>query len=105
MSGLNTHTVQPFNDERTFLKGTSDVACKGRRDEQPEPATGQQIGRLRGLPSSLVIHDAPVNDHEADLHAVCRGHPSLVPTMGSANPNGVGDGTFDAQCGGACLEC
>ena len=26
----------------------------------------------------------------------------LVPTMGSANPNGVGDGTFDAQCGGAC---
>ena len=26
----------------------------------------------------------------------------LVPTMGSANPNGVGEGTFDAQCGGAC---
>lgn len=26
----------------------------------------------------------------------------LVPTIGSANPNGVGDGTFDAQCGGAC---
>jgi hypothetical protein len=26
----------------------------------------------------------------------------LVPSMGSANPNGVGDGTFDAQCGGAC---
>ena len=26
----------------------------------------------------------------------------LVPTIGSANPNGVGEGTFDAQCGGAC---
>ena len=26
----------------------------------------------------------------------------IVPTMGSANPNGVGSGTFDAQCGGAC---
>ena len=26
----------------------------------------------------------------------------LMPTMGSANPNGVGSGTFDAQCGGAC---
>ena len=26
----------------------------------------------------------------------------VLPTMGSANPNGVGSGTFDAQCGGAC---
>ena len=26
----------------------------------------------------------------------------LMPAMGSANPNGVGEGTFDAQCGGAC---
>ena len=26
----------------------------------------------------------------------------LAPTLGSANPNGVGEGTFDAQCGGAC---
>ncbi|MCH1541386.1 MAG: hypothetical protein L7S56_08180 [Candidatus Poseidonia sp.] len=25
-----------------------------------------------------------------------------VPSLGSANPNGVGDGTFDTQCGGAC---
>lgn len=26
----------------------------------------------------------------------------FAPTLGSANPNGVGEGTFDAQCGGAC---
>ena len=26
----------------------------------------------------------------------------LLPSLGSANPNGVGEGTFDAQCGGAC---
>jgi hypothetical protein len=26
----------------------------------------------------------------------------LAPSLGSANPNGVGSGTFDAQCGGAC---
>ena len=26
----------------------------------------------------------------------------VLPSMGSANPNGVGSGTFDAQCGGAC---
>ncbi len=26
----------------------------------------------------------------------------MVPSLGSANPNGVGEGTFDAQCGGAC---
>ena len=26
----------------------------------------------------------------------------VLPTLGSANPNGVGSGTFDAQCGGAC---
>ena len=26
----------------------------------------------------------------------------LAPALGSANPNGVGSGTFDAQCGGAC---
>ena len=26
----------------------------------------------------------------------------LASTIGSANPNGVGEGTFDAQCGGAC---
>jgi len=26
----------------------------------------------------------------------------LAPSIGSANPNGVGSGTFDAQCGGAC---
>lgn len=26
----------------------------------------------------------------------------FAPALGSANPNGVGSGTFDAQCGGAC---
>ena len=26
----------------------------------------------------------------------------VMPSLGSANPNGVGSGTFDAQCGGAC---
>ena len=26
----------------------------------------------------------------------------FAPVLGSANPNGVGSGTFDAQCGGAC---
>ena len=26
----------------------------------------------------------------------------FAPALGSANPNGVGEGTFDAQCGGAC---
>ena len=26
----------------------------------------------------------------------------MAPSLGSANPNGVGEGTFDAQCGGAC---
>lgn len=26
----------------------------------------------------------------------------MTPALGSANPNGVGEGTFDAQCGGAC---
>ena len=26
----------------------------------------------------------------------------MAPSFGAANPNGVGDGTFDAQCGGAC---
>lgn len=26
----------------------------------------------------------------------------LLPSLSSANPNGVGNGTFDAQCGGAC---
>ena len=26
----------------------------------------------------------------------------MAPTFGSANPNGVGSGTFDVQCGGAC---
>ena len=26
----------------------------------------------------------------------------MLPSLGSANPNGVGEGTFDAQCGGAC---
>lgn len=26
----------------------------------------------------------------------------MAPSLGSANPNGVGSGTFDAQCGGAC---
>ncbi|MGA0352369.1 MAG: hypothetical protein ACO3NY_01810 [Poseidonia sp.] len=26
----------------------------------------------------------------------------VLPSMGSANPNGVGSGSFDAQCGGAC---
>ena len=26
----------------------------------------------------------------------------MAPSFGSANPNGVGEGTFDAQCGGAC---
>ncbi|DAC10796.1 MAG TPA: hypothetical protein D7I09_02445 [Candidatus Poseidoniales archaeon] len=26
----------------------------------------------------------------------------MAPSFGAANPNGVGEGTFDAQCGGAC---
>ena len=26
----------------------------------------------------------------------------MASSLGSANPNGVGQGTFDAQCGGAC---
>lgn len=26
----------------------------------------------------------------------------FAPSLGSANPSGVGEGTFDAQCGGAC---
>ena len=26
----------------------------------------------------------------------------IAPTIGSANPSGVGGGEFDAQCGGAC---
>ena len=46
MSGLNTYTVQPFTDERTFLKGTSEVALKVDDVviEQPEPATGLGYG-------------------------------------------------------------
>ena len=46
MSGLNTYTVQPFNDERTFLKGTSEVALQVDDVviEQPEPATGLGYG-------------------------------------------------------------
>ena len=46
MSGLNSYTVQPFNDERTFLKGTSEVALQVDDVviEQPEPATGLGYG-------------------------------------------------------------
>ncbi len=46
MSGLNTYTVQPFNEERTFLKGTSEVALQVDDVviEQPEPATGLGYG-------------------------------------------------------------
>ena len=46
MSGLNTYTVQPFTEERTFLKGTSGVALQVDDVviEQPEPAEGLGYG-------------------------------------------------------------
>ena len=46
MSGLNTYTVQPFTEERTFLKGTSEASLQvvDVVIEQPEPAEGLGYG-------------------------------------------------------------
>ena len=53
MSGINTYTLQPFDDERTFLKATGGVSVEvsGVEIEQPEPAQGLGYG----LGGSLVL--------------------------------------------------
>ncbi len=53
MSGLNTYTVQPFNEERTFLRGASETSLQvvDIVIEQPEPAQG--LGYVLG--GSMVI--------------------------------------------------
>ena len=46
MSGVNTYTVQPVNDERTFLNGADGVATTLQPIilEEPGPATGLGLG-------------------------------------------------------------
>ena len=46
MSGVNTYTLQPFDDERMFLKATGEVSVDvtGVEVEQPEPAQGLGYG-------------------------------------------------------------
>ena len=46
MSGVNTYTLQPFDDERIFLKATGEVSVdvSGVEVEQPEPAQGLGYG-------------------------------------------------------------
>ena len=53
MSGLNTYTVQPFTQERTFLNGASETALQvvDVVIEQPEPAKGLGYG----LGGSMVV--------------------------------------------------
>lgn len=53
MSGMNTYTIQPFNDERTFLRGASDISLQvvDVVIEQPEPARG--VGYALG--GSMVV--------------------------------------------------
>ncbi|MGB2276429.1 MAG: hypothetical protein ACPH5S_05605, partial [Candidatus Poseidoniaceae archaeon] len=50
MSGANTYTVQPVNDERTFQRGSDDVSVLVNDVEivVPEPAAGLGYG-LGGL--------------------------------------------------------
>ncbi|RJU84159.1 MAG: hypothetical protein DWC05_07225, partial [Candidatus Poseidoniales archaeon] len=57
MSGLNTYTVQPFTEERTFLKGTSVVALQvvDVVIEQPEPAKGLGYGLGGSMVFLLVL--------------------------------------------------
>ena len=53
MSGVNTYTLQPFDDERIFLKATGEVSVdvSGVEVEQPEPAQGLGYG----LGATLVV--------------------------------------------------
>ena len=57
MSGLNEYTVQPFDDERTFLRGTGDVRVEvtGVEIEQPEPSSGLGYGLGAGLVLVLLL--------------------------------------------------
>ena len=57
MSGLNEYTVQPFDDERTFLRGTGDVRVDvtGVEIEQPEPSRGLGYGLGAGLVLVLLL--------------------------------------------------
>ena len=57
MSGLNTYTVQPFTEERTFLKGTSEAALQvvDVVIEQPEPAEGLGYGLGGSMVFLLVL--------------------------------------------------
>jgi len=46
MSGVNTYTVQPINDERTFLNGADGISTTLQPiiQEEPGPATGLGLG-------------------------------------------------------------
>ena len=46
MSGVNTYTVQPINDERTFLNGADGISTTLQPIilEEPGPATGLGLG-------------------------------------------------------------
>ena len=46
MSGANTYTVQPVNEERTFQRGADDVSVlvEDVQVEAPEPAAGLGYG-------------------------------------------------------------
>ena len=57
MSGLNEYTVQPFEAERTFLRGTGEVRVEvtGVEIEQPEPSRGLGYGLGAGLVLVLLL--------------------------------------------------
>ncbi len=57
MSGYNTYTIQPLNDERTFVKGTSEATLQvvNVDIEQPEPAQGLGLALGISMVSLLVL--------------------------------------------------
>ena len=106
MSGVNTYTVQPVSEDGpSSVERTTSAAGQRRRDRHAGASSGPGYGLGGAMILVLLLLQSSrsvqgVDDGEAHRHPARRRRPAHGPVLGAANPNGVGEGTFDAQCGG-----